>query len=152
MFVFDFVAIFLFLSCRWGPVRFISTYGRNTTPDGLAHLRSFAATTVEENFSLLKNHFALSQFLTFNCHFVFTWARLCEQINLNWHFPDNFVVNVGWIWNYTKIESVKAVLSRETNFKPYRRINYQKPLWETLLNSQNVVMQSISLWCFGNYT
>jgi hypothetical protein len=43
--VFDFVAIFLFLSCKCGPVKLISTYGRKTTPEGLAHFKSFAAIT-----------------------------------------------------------------------------------------------------------
>lgn len=51
--VFDFVAIFRFLSWRCGPVRLISTYGRKTTPDGLAHLRSFAAMTEKTKFRLI---------------------------------------------------------------------------------------------------
>lgn len=41
---FDLVANFRFLSCKWGPMRLISTNGRNM-PDGICHLRSFAATT-----------------------------------------------------------------------------------------------------------
>jgi len=45
---FDFVANFRFFSCRCGPIRLMSTNGRNI-PDGICHFRSLAATTKAEN-------------------------------------------------------------------------------------------------------
>lgn len=40
--------------------------------------------------------------LTFDCNFVLAWACLRKQINLDWHLANNFVVDVGWVWNYRK--------------------------------------------------
>lgn len=45
---FDFVANFLFFSCRCGPIKLMSTNGLNI-PDGICHLRSLAATTKGKN-------------------------------------------------------------------------------------------------------
>lgn len=41
---FDLVACFRFLSCKCGPIKLISTNGRNI-PDAMTHFRSLAATT-----------------------------------------------------------------------------------------------------------
>lgn len=44
LFDFDLVACLRFLSCKCGPIKLISTNGRNI-PDWITHLRSLAATT-----------------------------------------------------------------------------------------------------------
>lgn len=50
LFDFDLVANLRFLSCKCGPIKLISTKGRNI-PDGICHFKSLAATTekVEES-------------------------------------------------------------------------------------------------------
>lgn len=93
LFVFDFVAILRFLSWRCGPVRLISTYGRNTTPDGLAHFRSFAAITKNNNTKLDSS--TLFKKLTFNCDFMFSRTGLCKQIHLHRHFSYNLIIHIS---------------------------------------------------------
>lgn len=48
LFDFDLVACFRFFSCKCGPIKLISTNGRNI-PDCITHFKSFAAITEKEN-------------------------------------------------------------------------------------------------------
>lgn len=56
LFDFDLVACFRFLSCRCGPIKLISTNGRNI-PEAITHFKSLAATTVKHRIQWLKTKF-----------------------------------------------------------------------------------------------
>lgn len=81
LFDFDLVAYFRFLSCKCGPIKLISTNGRNI-PDAITHFKSFAATT--ENQIQLKfkifftSHFNV-QLKVDNNHLPFT-VTLCSPV------------------------------------------------------------------------
>lgn len=102
------VECFRFLSCRWGPIKLISTNGRNIPP-WITHFRSFAATTgdvVKEhketcvNCSLL-HWSSIKRILTLYSNFVFSRSRMSEQVDLNRHLAHAVL---GILWIYIRVQ------------------------------------------------
>lgn len=88
---FDFVANFLFLSFKCGPIMLTSTNGLNILVFG--HLSSLQATT--EN-KINDKVFEMKVFsLTFNSNFMLSSSWMREQVNLNRHFS-NWSIFLCW--------------------------------------------------------